>query len=206
MMKKLAVSAALAALAAAPLSAAANTPISPIGPTVTVLTATPTLVGAGVGVSALGTGSLSFDASGNAVGLFPITGGFLDPDLSNAKIEHVGSGLRLSRSGVDVDLENFLIDTTLAQDTIFGQVTVGSTVLNDVPLFTLSGLNLFLSDTAGAALNSFLGIPNLAGAQLGFALTSPVAAVPEPETYAMMIAGLGAIAVMARRRQQALKI
>jgi hypothetical protein len=80
MMKKLAVSAALAALAAAPLSASANTPISPVGPTVTVLTATPTLVGAGVGVSALGTGSLSFDASGNAVGLFPITGGFLDPD------------------------------------------------------------------------------------------------------------------------------
>ncbi|WP_205925359.1 hypothetical protein, partial [Enterobacter hormaechei] len=79
------------------------------------------VVGAGVGVAALGTGSLSFDASGNAVGLFPITGGFLDPDLSNAKIEHVGSGLRLSRSGVDVDLENFLIDTTLAQDTIFGQ-------------------------------------------------------------------------------------
>lgn len=206
MMKKLVLSSALAAFTAVPLAASAATPIAPVGPTVTVLTATPTLLGAGVGVAALGSGTLTFDASGNAVGLFPITGGYLDPDLSNAQVEHVGSGLRLSRNGVDVDLENFLIDTTLAQDTIFGQVTVGTTVLNDVPLFTLSGLNLFLSDSAGAALNSFLGIPNLAGAQLGFALTSPVAAVPEPESYAMMIAGLGAIALMVRRRRQALPI
>ena len=206
MMKKLVLSSALAAFTAVPLAASAATPIAPVGPTVTVLTATPTLLGAGVGVAALGSGTLTFDASGNAVGLFPITGGYLDPDLSNAQVEHVGSGLRLSRNGVDVDLENFLIDTTLAQDTIFGQVTVGATVLNDVPLFTLSGLNLFLSDSAGAALNSFLGIPNLAGVQLGFALTSPVAAVPEPESYAMMIAGLGAIALMVRRRRQALPI
>lgn len=206
MMKKLALSAALAAFTAVPLAASADTPISPIGPTVTVLTATPTLVGAGVGVAALGTGSLTFDASGNAVGLFPITGGFLDPDLSNARVEHVGSGLRLSRDGVDVDLENFLIDTTLTQDTIFGRVTVGSTVLEDVPLFTLTGLNLFLSAPAGAALNSFLGIPDLGGAQLGFALTSPVAAVPEPGTYAMMVAGLGAIALMVRRRRQAMPV
>lgn len=202
MIRKIAATAALAALAASPMTVSAAMPIEPIGPTVTVLTATPALVGAGVSVSALGLGSLSFDASGNAVGLFPITGGYLDPDLSNAMVQHAGSGLRLSRAGTDVDLENFVIDTTLAQDTIFGQVTVGATVLNDVPLFTLSGFNLFLSEPAGDALVSFLGIPDLGGAQLGFALTSPVAAVPEPETYALLLAGLGLITLAARRRKQ----
>lgn len=125
MIRKIAATAALAAVAASPMTVSAAFLIEPVGPTVTVLTATPALVGAGVSVSALGLGSLSFDASGNAVGLFPITGGYLDPDLSNAMVQHAGSGLRLSRAGTDVDLENFVIDTTLAQDTIFGQVTVG---------------------------------------------------------------------------------
>ncbi|AOF82323.1 PEP-CTERM -sorting domain protein [Methyloversatilis sp. RAC08] len=202
MIRNIAASAALAALAASPMTVSAAFPIEPIGPTVTVFTATPTLVGAGVSVSALGLASLTSDASGNLVGLFPITGGLLDPDLSNATVEHVGSGLRLSRGGVDVDLQNFLIDTTLAVDTIFGSVTSGATFIPLAPLFSLSGLNLVVTDPAGDALAAFLGIPDLGGAQVGFALTSPVAAVPEPETYAMLLAGLGLITLAARRRTQ----
>ena len=49
-----------------------------------------------------------------------------------------------------------------------------------------------------------LAIAKLGAAQLlargGFALTSPVAAVPEPETYALLLAGLGLIGMAARRR------
>ncbi len=174
-------------------------PVAPVGPTVVVLTATPILTGAGVSVAPLGSATAFADASGNLIGAFPITGGSLTPDLSNALIEHVGSGLALSRAGTTVNLENFLIDTTAATDTIFGKVTVGTTVLDDVPLFTLSGLNVFLSDAAGGALNSFLGIPNLAGAQLGFALTNPQP-VPEPGTYAMLGVGLAMLALAGRRR------
>jgi hypothetical protein len=188
---------ATTALAVAGLASAA--PIAPVGPTVVVLTATPVLTGAGVGVAPLGSATAFADASGNLIGAFPITGGSLDPDLANALVEHAGSGLALSRGGTTVNLENFLINTTLPTDTIFGQVTVGTTVLDDVPLFTLSGLNVFLTSTAGGALNAFLGIPDLSGAQLGFALTNPQP-VPEPETFAMLGLGLALLGLAARRR------
>jgi hypothetical protein len=193
---------ALAGVAASSLMCSSLThavDVAPIGPTVVVLTATPVLTDAGVTVAPLGSGSAFADASGNLIGAFPITGGMLDPDLSNARIEHVGSGLALSRAGTTVSLENFLIDTTLPTDTIFGKVTVGATVLQDVPLFSLTGLNVFLTDTAGGALSTFLGIPNLAGAQLGFALTNPLP-VPEPGTYAMLGLGLAMLGLAARRR------
>jgi hypothetical protein len=202
MIRRIAASALLAAVAAAPTVVAAASPIAPVGPTVTVFTATPTLVSAGVSVSTLGLASLSSDASGNLVGLFPITGGYLDPDLSNARVEHMGSGLRLSRNGVDVDLQNFLIDTTMTVDTIFGSVTSGSAFIPFAPLFTLSGFDLLVSEPGGGALAAFLGIPDLGGARIGFALTSPVAVVPEPENYAMLLAGLGLITLAVRRHTQ----
>lgn len=149
MIRKIAATAALAAMAASPMTVSAAFPVEPIGPTVTAFTGTPTLVGAGVSVSALGLASLTSDASGNLIGLFPITGGLLDPDLSNTTLARVGSGLRLSRGSVDVDLQNFLIDTTLAVDTTFGSVTSGETFVPFAPLFSLSGLNLVVTDPAG---------------------------------------------------------
>ncbi|MBP6095406.1 MAG: PEP-CTERM sorting domain-containing protein [Methyloversatilis sp.] len=200
MIRRIAASVLLSAFAAAPMVAAAASPIAPVGPNVTVLTATPTLVGAGVSVSALGLASLTSDASGNPVGLFPITGGYLAPDLSNAMVEHMGSGLRLSRNGLD--LQNFPIDTTMTVYTIFGSVTSGSTFIPSAPLFTLSGFDLLVSGPGGGALAAFLGIPDLSGAKMGFALTSPVAAVPEPETCALLLAGLGLVTLAALRHTQ----
>lgn len=40
------------------------------------------------------------------------------------------------------------------------------------------------------------------GAFINSSVVSPIAAVPEPETYAMMLAGLGLLGVAARRRKQ----
>ena len=74
-----------------------------------------------------------------------------------------------------------------------------------------------ISDSGTQATLSFLGgqVPGdytlrvagykintaLAGSYSGNIAISPVSAVPEPETYAMLIAGLGLIGFMARRRE-----
>lgn len=203
-MKKLQSYAVAAALMVAVLlpsmKASATTDIAPIGATLVVLTATPNLVGLGVDISPLGLATASPDLLQNIFATFPISGGTLDPDVSNAVIRHEGSGLALSRAGTTVNIENFVIDTTLPTDTVFGRVTIGSTVLSNVPLFSLTGPNISLTSTAGGALASSLGIPDLTGVQVGYALTNPLP-VPEPETYAMMALGLGLLGLLRHARK-----
>ena len=72
----------------------------------------------------------------------------------------------------------------------------------------LIGTNLTVTTGAAAGTYAFvLGYNDSAGsATLGdwddFVVGVNVTAVPEPETYALMLAGLGAMAFVARRRQQ----
>jgi hypothetical protein len=180
------------------------------GTTAVKLTSAPTLTGAGVTVSGLGTASLSPGSDGLPVAYFPITGGDINTSTFAGTIAHNGSGLRLSTSTGTINLTNFLINTSTLSLT--GNVAFGTTSLSNVPLFDLSfgtvpvfPFNLKLTATAAGALSTVLGVPNLTGATIGIANTLPItAAVPEVSTYLSMAAGLGLMAlVLGSRKRQA---
>jgi hypothetical protein len=197
------------AFAALPAKAA---PLPVTGGTTAVkLTSAPTLTGAGVSVSGLGSVALSPGSDNLPIAYFPITGGSLDTGSFAGTIAHNGSGLRLSTSTGSINLTNFLIDTSALSLT--GNVAFGSTSLSGVPLFDLSfgsnpifPFNLKLTATAAGALSTVLGVPNLTGATIGIANTLPItSAIPELATASSMLAGLGLMAwVLGRRRPLAL--
>lgn len=161
------------------------------------------------------TGTASIVSGSPLTVSFPVTGGALDPALSGF-ILHEGSGVSLTAGSNTLTLGNFIIDTVSSR--ILGDAALnGAALADDLPLFTfdlttvtpaqLTDLNspaLVLSFTAGAAgaLTQVFGAPNLTGAEFGRAATAPVAAVPEPSTWAMMIFGFALIGTAASRQRR----
>jgi len=84
---------------------------------------------------------------------------------------------------------------------LLGQFVLGIKAANNYSYYLFTALSptsfLTFSSTAGIAVNG-RGIPqDLSPANL-YVMTAPV---PEPETYALMVAGLGALGFVARRRR-----
>jgi PEP-CTERM motif len=101
---------------------------------------------------------------------------------------------------VDVNLGN-LSDTSAVGG--FGVSGVfGLATGDDNKLYAVANTTIYTVDTAtGLATNPVNFGPGL-GAAFGQSFSSEaVPAIPEPETYAMLLAGLGIVGFMARRRQ-----
>lgn len=201
-------------LAAATFAAAVALPMAaqaqalPIigGITAVTLTSAPTLSGAGLSVGTLGSALFSPGSAGTPLVYFPVTGGTLDTVTFGGSIEHAGSGLSLSSAASTLNLTDFTIDTVAG--VLTGQAAVGSTALGAVPLFSLlpsgnivSPFSLRLTSAAAGALTAVFGVPDLTGLEIGTANTIPVTAVPEPATYAVMLAGLAVLAWVTQRRR-----
>lgn len=94
--------------------------------------------------------------------------------------------------------------------TMDDKVTFVSATLNSTPLFvgalpvpfggTYSFAGLLPTPVAGPLTLTINGVST--GGAYGGNFTVAMAPVPEPETYGMMIAGLGILAMLARRRKQ----
>ncbi len=178
------------------------------GITSVTLTSASALAGLGLGVGGLGSAIISPGSTGTPLAYFPVTGGSINTASFAGSIQHAGSGLSLSSASATVNLTNFVIDTV--GGTLSGNVAVGGSSLGVVPLFNLgsSGVavapfSLSLTSAAAGALTQVFGVPNLTGFLVGNANTIPVTVVPEPATVLTMLAGLGLIGVMLRRRQAA---
>jgi hypothetical protein len=117
--------------------------------------------------------------------------------------------------GSFLDTYNFsVVDSGL--DTTSAAVSI-TLDWSSVHLLHISNLNLSLYDSANTNLGSWTGdspsfaqtlglgsyyvnVSGIADGLAGGNYTFAVAAVPEPETYGMFLAGLGIIGLMARRR------
>ena len=125
---------------------------------------------------------------------------FVDVEKPGSSIEYFGH----DASGHEVSLGTFAVPTGTSGEPQFLGVLFDNAVVTDVNL-TVGTNALFNFD--GTSFQSF-GAENLAhGTDLAvtddfvFAEPTMAAAIPEPETYAMLLAGLGLIGAISRRRK-----
>jgi len=145
-------------------------------------------------------------------------------DPSGTAVNHVLSGsftdtFTFSYSGdaiVDVWLDTSVSLSKLAtQQIVFTSATLNGMALTIDPSFTVGGsrfstASLYQVPASGSftlIVNGFAGLLGSDGQVISASYSGglnafPAAPVPEPETYALMLGGLGVVGFIARRRRQ----
>ena len=169
-----------------------------------VLTAAPGGPGSGNAVlnyDDKGTLALTDDTYNFSMSVFGLTGGTSAGTTGTAaSMFHIhGPATTAQNSGVMVGLDNPALFTFLNSGStllVGGSNVVAPTGLFSGPSFQMSFLTALRSSLAYVNVHTFL---NPQGAVRGQLIE--VTAVPEPSTYAMLLAGLGVVGLVARRRR-----
>lgn len=152
----------------------------------------------------VGNGTVDLIGNGTAWDWFPANGRYLDLDGSTGQAGTLQHAINLT-AGTSYTLTFDLAgsqrsgyDNNNIVDVFFGG-TSNSYTLNTFDQFSTYSLT-YTATSSGPFSMSF---HNLGGDNVGALLdnVSVTAAVPEPESYAMMVAGLGLMGFMVRRRR-----
>jgi hypothetical protein len=177
-------------------------PIASLGANLTGLTLTPGVYSVAAGTTNL-TGTLTLDGLGNANAAWV----FLMPSTlitsSGSKVGMINTG---ANAGVfwDVGSSATIGSSTSFQGNILASasITMGSGAsMGCGGAYASTGAVTMISNAVSTGCMGGVTVASLGGvaSALPFA---PVAAVPEPESYAMMLAGLGLMGFIARRRRK----
>lgn len=105
------------------------------------------------------------------------------------------------------DTYSFSLTSAASVTTYLTNILPSTALTGSFSLFSTTGLVASGSFTSPITANLAAGdysyfVAGSSGAKMGsYSLASTVAAVPEPETYALFLAGLGAIGFLAARRR-----
>lgn len=156
-------------------------------------------------VGAIG-GSTTVTGSGTTRFTFDITGGTGHP--SGAIIEHAGSGVVLGIGSTFATVNNFIVDTIVGEVRAQVNGTGGFAPIFDAVARPNGAFDLNVSNTLATTLAAAFsndGLLALEGARFGVARVTnlEVAPVPLPAAGWLLLAGVGGLALMRRRRAQA---
>lgn len=151
----------------------------------------------------VGNGTVDLIGAGSSWNFVPAFGKYVDLDGSSGKAGVFSTTLNLN-AGVTYNLTFALAGNQRggsdAVEVLFGGAALQSFTRTSSAGFTTESI-LFTPSASQAFTLSF---HNLGGDNVGALLDNvSVASVPEPQTYALLIAGLAAMGMVSRRRKQA---